>query len=187
MIVGVDFKDDVLDYLPCSTVTQYKRGALIYTQNDPAQHLYLVVRGSVKAWRTFANGRSLIIGLYGPEDFFGESLLISPHRQEQATALEATDLMAWSAEVLEQHMLQRPKLAVALVRLFAKRTVEFSQGVNSCLTDTVIERLARKLIEFSDRWGVEGRSGSVEMAMLTHEFLSECVGSSRELITQYLN
>ena len=48
-------------------------------------------------------------------------------------------------------------------------------------------RLARSLIRFSERLGTSEEDGSVRMVPFTHELLSQYVGTSREIVTHYMN
>ena len=177
---------DALEYLPYSMATEYKRGQEIYNQGDPATHLYLVVKGSVKVWRIAPKGHSIVIGLYLTEELFGESALTSQERREQATAMELTSVMAWSVEQVKHLMMQRPKLAVALLSVLATRSSGFLDRVEGFSTGTIAKRLASALIHFGERSGVEAPGGCIRMGPFTHEFLAEYVGTSREVITHYL-
>jgi CRP-like cAMP-binding protein len=53
--------------------------------------------------------------------------------------------------------------------------------------DNIARRLARSLIRFSDRLGTAEEDGSVRMTPFTHELLSQYVGTSREIVTHYMN
>jgi hypothetical protein len=48
-------------------------------------------------------------------------------------------------------------------------------------------RLARSLVRLAERLGTPQEDGSVRMIPLTHELLSQYVGTSREVVTQYMN
>jgi CRP/FNR family transcriptional regulator, cyclic AMP receptor protein len=53
--------------------------------------------------------------------------------------------------------------------------------------DNIARRLARSLIRFSERLGTTEQDGSVRLAPFTHELLSQYVGTSREIVTHYMN
>jgi CRP-like cAMP-binding protein len=53
--------------------------------------------------------------------------------------------------------------------------------------DNIARRLARSLLRFSDRLGTLDADGSVRMSPFTHELLSQYVGTSREIVTHYMN
>jgi len=83
--------------------------------------------------------------------------------------------------------MKRPRLAVALLQILVQRTLEFTQRIESFSADNISRRLARSLIRFSERLGKPDTDGSMRMAPFTHELLSQYVGTSREIVTHYMN
>jgi CRP/FNR family transcriptional regulator len=147
-----------------------------------------VIEGKVKVSRMGDDGRQVVVDIYQADEFFGESALLNlPHRSEQAAALDRTRLMAWSAAEIEDMVEKRPRLAVALMQILATRSIDFTQRIESLSVDNIARRLARSLIRFADREGTHGDNGSARMAPLTHELLAQYVGTSREIVTHYMN
>jgi CRP/FNR family transcriptional regulator len=180
--------EDPLAHLPCSSILQYRRGQVIYDQQQPCTAIYLVIDGKVKVSRLADDGHQVVVDIYQPDEFFGESAFLGlPQRPEQATALESTKLMTWSASEIEEIIARKPRLAVALLQILVQRTLEFTHRIESFSVDNIARRLARSLIRFSERLGVEEGDGSVRMAPFTHELLSQYVGTSREIVTHYMN
>jgi CRP/FNR family transcriptional regulator len=180
--------EDPLAHLPHSTVLQYKKGHTIYDANLSLAGLYLVIEGRVKISRSTECGNQVITDIYGPDEFFGEAAIVGvPHRSEQATTLETTRLMTWRTPVLQDIISRRPRLAVALLQAFVQRTLEFKDRIESLTVDPMPRRLARTLIRLSERLGAPQDDGSVRMQPLTHELLSQHVGTTREAITQQMN
>src|SRR5580700_11096842 len=90
--------EDPLAHLPCSSIVEHKKGHRIYHQDQASTCLYLVIDGRVKVARSANDGRETIVDIYQADDFFGELALLGlPRMPEQATAMEDTKLMAWSA------------------------------------------------------------------------------------------
>ncbi|MGO4884454.1 MAG: Crp/Fnr family transcriptional regulator [Bryobacteraceae bacterium] len=175
-------------HLPCSTILEYKKGQSIYSQDQPSASLYLVIEGKVKVSRTSDDGHQVILDIYQPDEFFGESAMLNlPQRSEQACAMENTRLMSWSAAEIEDIVTKRPRLAVALLQILTQRTMEFGHRIESFSVDNIARRLARSLIRFSERLGTQEADGSVSLAPFTHELLSQYVGTSREIVTHYMN
>jgi CRP/FNR family cyclic AMP-dependent transcriptional regulator len=112
--------EDPLAFLPCSSIAEFRKGQLIYNQDQPSTSIYLVIEGKVKVSRMGDDGRQVVVDIYQPDEFFGESALLNlPHRSEQAAALDRTRLMAWSAAEIEDMVEKRPRLAVALLQILA--------------------------------------------------------------------
>src|SRR5438477_5926775 len=146
--------EDPLAHLPCSSIVEYKKGQMIYNQDQPSTSIYLVIDGKVKVCRLADDGHQVVVDLYQPDEFFGESAFLNlPHRAEQATALDNTRLMTWTTAELDDMVTRRPRLAVALLQILAQRSVDFTQRIESFSADNIAKRLARSLIRFSDRLG----------------------------------
>ena len=107
--------EDPLAHLPCSSIAEYRKGQMIYNQDQPSTAIYLVIDGKVKVSRLADDGHQVVVDIYQPDEFFGESAFLNlPHRSEQATAIENTKLMTWSTSEIEEIIMKRPRLAVAL-------------------------------------------------------------------------
>lgn len=180
--------EDPLAFLSCSIVAEYKKGQLIYDQDHPSTSIYLVIEGKVKVSRMGGDGRQVVVDIYQPDEFFGESAFLNlSHRSEQAIALDNTRLMAWTTEEIEEMITSRPRLAAALLQILTKRSMDFTWRIQSLCMDNIAQRLARSLILFADRMGTREKGSLVRMAPLTHELLAQYVGTSREIVTHYMN
>jgi CRP/FNR family cyclic AMP-dependent transcriptional regulator len=179
--------EDPLAYLPFSTISEYPKGSTIYDR-ESSTSLYLVMEGRVTVSRCPDSGRQVVVDIYQADDFFGESAFLNvPHCAEQAMALANTKVMSWTAPALTDLVLRRPQLAIALLQLLARRTTNLKERLEGFCGDTIGRRLARSLIRFSHRMGTAGEGGAVYIAAFTHELLARYVGTSREIITYYMN
>jgi len=181
--------EDPLDYLPHSSIIAFKKGQIIYQQNEPSTNLYLIVEGKVKVSFIAVDGYQGILDIYQQDEFFGESAFVNlTHRGNQATAMESTKLMTWTSALVEDVIMRRPRLAVALMQLMAQRSIYLAQRIESFSRDTIERRLACALLRFSERFGTktEGGDGSICMPTFTQEVLSQYVGTTREAVTHYM-
>ena len=64
--------------------------------------------------------------------------------------------------------------------------IELEDRIESLSLDNTARRLARTLIRLSEL-GNGAEDGSTEMTALTHELLSQYIGTSREIVTHYMN
>jgi CRP-like cAMP-binding protein len=180
--------EDPLLHLPCSNIVEVKKGQIIYSQEQPSTNIYLIIAGRIKVSRVADDGHQVVVDIYQRDEFFGESALLNlPHRSEQATALDNTKVMTWTTAEIEDIITKRPRLAVALLQILVQRTIDFTQRIQSLSVDNIACRLARSLLHFSERLGTVEENGSVRMIPFTHEFLAQYVGTSREIVTHYMN
>ena len=180
--------EDVLAHLPASKTTTYHKGEMIYDADTSPRSIYLVVKGTVGISQRAQDGTDVLLDIVRPEELFGESAFLAASRpSERAQAIENTELMAWAVSEMEDLVTKRPRLAVALLQVLAQRNAEYTRRIESFAIDNVAQRLARSLLRFSERLGIQGESGPVWMMPLTHQMLSRYVGTSREIVSHHMN
>ena len=69
--------EDPLAHLPCSSILEYRKGQVIYNQDQPSISIYLVIDGKVKVCRMADDGRQVVVDIYQTDEFFGESAFLS--------------------------------------------------------------------------------------------------------------
>jgi CRP/FNR family transcriptional regulator len=142
----------------------------------------------VKVSSSLDDGTVSVVDIYTTDEYFGEGGLLGKfQREESAVALESVSLMSWTAGEIEEQVERIPKLGMALLRMMVQRCVEFEERVQSLALEKTTERVARSLLRFAERWGEPQADGSVRIPPLTHQLLSEYVGTSREIVTFQMN
>jgi CRP/FNR family cyclic AMP-dependent transcriptional regulator len=181
--------EDPLAYLPCSVIQEYRAGQTIRGANEPSTSIYLIIDGSVKVSCLPESGGEVLMDIYQPDEFFGESAFLgaSTKGTELCVAIENTKVMEWTVDQIEGIILARhPQLAIALLQVFVQRSADFKLRIESFAQDNITRRLARALLRFSGRLGHGTKDGCVQMMPFTHEVLAQYIGTSREVVTQYM-
>ncbi len=180
--------EDALMYLPRKGVTDYRRGQIIFDENEPSKGLHLVVQGRVKVAIPLEDGSQTVVDIFTTDDFFGESSLLGAGQSaERAMALDNVTLMSWTGTEIEEQVERQPRLGIALLQMLVKRTLDFEDRLQSFSLDKTPERVVRSLLRFADRLGASSEDGSVKIPALTHQVISEYVGTSREIVTFQMN
>jgi len=181
-------KADVLADLPTAGITEYSQGQTIYSQASPSHSLHWVIGGKVLISQISPDGIEVVLDIIRHDEFFGELVFLDdPHHAEQAIALEAVTAMSWDIAGVEDMVMKRPRLALALLQAIAQRNSELRRRIESLSCETIDCRLARVLIRFNERLGEPEKDGTVRLMPLTHELLARCVGTSREVVTHHMN
>lgn len=180
--------EDVLAHLPIGGITEYSQGQTIYAPACTSNSLYLVISGTVVISQIALDGKEVVLDIIRPDELFGETAFLDePRRAEQAIALEAVTVMSWGVNGVEDMVMKRPRLALALLQVMAQRNADQRRRIESLSRESMDCRLARVLIRFSERLGKPEKDGTVRLMRLTHELLARCVGTSREIVTQHMN
>jgi CRP/FNR family cyclic AMP-dependent transcriptional regulator len=147
-----------------------------------------VVSGKVKISHIAKNGPEVLLEIVRPDELFGESAILGLARpSELATAIEKVRVMVWAISDIEDLVMQRPRLGVALLQIVVQRILECNRRIETLSIDSIERRLVRSLLRFSERLGAPEEDGSIRMMPFTHEMLSRYVGTSREVITTHMN
>jgi len=180
--------EDALMYLPRKGVTDYRRGQIIYMENQPSRELHLVVRGRVKVAIPLEDGAQTLVDIFTTDDFFGETALLGGARHaERAIALDNAALMSWTISEIEEQVEREPRLGIALLQMLVKRGLDYEDRLQNFALEKTPERVVRAVLRFADRTGTRTEDGSLEVPPLTHQLISEYVGTSREIVTFHMN
>src|SRR5438067_12536923 len=80
--------EDPLAHLRCSRIVEYRKGQLLYNQDQPSTSIYLVIDGKVKVSRLADDGHQVVADIYEPAAFSGAPAFLNlAHRSAHATAL----------------------------------------------------------------------------------------------------
>jgi CRP-like cAMP-binding protein len=180
--------EDALMYLPRKGVTDYNRGDTIFDEANPSNALHLVVQGRVKVTIPLEDGSQTVVDFFSTDDFFGESAMLGANAVlERAVALDTVTLMSWTRAEIEEQIEREPRLGIALMQMEVKRGLEYQERLQSFALDKTPERIIRALLRFADHIGAPAEDGSLRIPPLTHQAISEYVGTSREIVTFQMN
>lgn len=186
--IAAQIAEDALLYLPQRKAVEYRRGDTVLDRHTEPAGLYLISRGKVKVVQGLEDGSKVIIGIYQDDDFFGETGILGVSAgARSASALEKSDIMSWSGSEIKELIERQPRLGLALVQIFAQRLLQITSRLESLALEKTPERVARTLLEFTDRIGAREEDGSVRIPALTHQLISEYACTSREIVTYQMN
>src|SRR5436190_13844606 len=161
-----------------------KRGEILFMGGDPAGGLYVVVEGSIRAYRVSTDGREQILHVEVAGATLGEVPVFDEGCYPSTTAAEEDSVLLFikKRDVLNL-CLERPRISVAALKLLARRVRNCAALVESLSLRDVDRRLAALLCaEASDHSRRTGSSVAFELA-LTHQQIAARIGSVREVVS----
>jgi CRP-like cAMP-binding protein len=166
---------------------QFRQEETIFQEGDPGQVLYLIETGQVRIYVQSEDGQETSVVLYGPGDIFGELAVIDGlPRSASATAMEDTVVYTLGRDLFRDHMKRAPQLALNFMRALSVRVRYNTQQINSLTLLDVPARLARKLVELAQQYGVV-ESGGVRINLsINQSDLASLTGTTRESINKAL-
>ncbi len=125
--------------------------------------------------------------MLGPGEMFGELSLFDPRpRTASATAVTDSRLAALAHDDLRSWLTGRPDVALHLLRALAQRLRRANDVMADLVFTDVPGRVAKALLDLSDRFGTPQENGLQVNHDLTQEELAQLVGASRETVNKAL-
>jgi CRP/FNR family cyclic AMP-dependent transcriptional regulator len=164
-----------------------RRGDVVFAEGDPGDRLYVVADGKVKLGRTATDGRENLLAILGPGEMFGELSVFDPGaRTSTATALTEGLLLGLGQHDLRAWLAGRPEVAEELLGALARRLRRTNEAMADLVFSDVPGRVAKALLDLSEKFGTEQDGGVLVAHDLTQEELAQLVGASRETVNKAL-
>ena len=169
-----------------SRAIQIAKHANIYTCGEPGDTVYFIESGQVKLIMVSTEGRECIFAVHGAGEIFGElSLSGLGERVETAAAMEETALKVIpSAKFFA--LLGGNSLLEGFVRYLAVRIAEQQQVIAHLVTVDSEQRLGQTLLQLARSLGKQGPDCMRIEHKITHEELSEMVGTTRSRVSVFM-
>ena len=158
----------------------------IYTCGDSDELVYFVESGQIKLLMLSPEGRECLLAIHTTGDIFGELCLSGlGARLETATAMEDTVVKQIPCQQFFSR-LERDKLFPGFVQYLTVRIADQQQVIANLVTVDSEQRLGKTLLSLARTLGKKDpRSIRIELK-ITHEELSEMVGTTRPRISVFM-
>jgi len=184
------FKEQLRDSLQRETrnshAVKVSRHTNVYTCGDQDEMVYFIESGQIKLLMLSAEGKECLLAIHGAGDIFGELCLSGlGARLETAMAMRATTLKQIPCGQFFAR-LSRDSLFEGFVRYLAVRIADQQQVIANLVTVDSEQRLGKTLLQLARTMGKKDpRSIRIELR-ITHEELSEMVGTTRPRISLFM-
>ncbi len=164
----------------------FGKGMIIFHKGSPGQTLYIIESGKVRIFILSESGQEISVNIYGPGDVFGElALLDGLPRSAGAVAMEKTETFTLHRDDFLRHLEAYPRMAQSIMEVLSTRVRYTTDYAESLAFLDVYGRVAAKLLELADRYGVQKEGIEIELR-LTQTELASWVGATRESVNKVL-
>ena len=133
----------------------------IFSQGEPVDHAYKVVRGVVRLCKHLPDGRRQIAQFLFPGDYF--SFVTIGDHGFSAEAVVDLSLLSFSQERIERLCHDNPNLRNRLFQILSQRVCDIQNHLTIVGRQTAKERVAAFLLLLSERLGAGGETFDVPM------------------------
>jgi CRP/FNR family transcriptional regulator, cyclic AMP receptor protein len=185
-----EFKQQLRESLRRETLNSHaikvSRHANVYSCGDQDEMVYFIESGQIKLLMLSSEGRECILAIHSAGDIFGELCLSGlGARLETATAMKQTTLKQIPCSQFFAR-LTRDSLFEGFVQYLAVRIADQQQVIANLVTVDSEQRLGKTLLQLARTMGKKDpRSIRIELR-ISHEELSEMVGTTRPRISMFM-
>jgi CRP-like cAMP-binding protein len=158
----------------------------VYNCGDQDDHVYFIESGQIKLLILSCQGKECILAIHTAGDIFGELCLSGlGARVETAMAMKTTMVKQIPSSQFFAR-LSRDSLLEGFVRYLAVRIADQQQVITNLVTVDSEQRLGQTLLQLARTLGKKDpRSIRIELK-ISHEELSEMVGTTRPRISVFM-
>ena len=168
--------------------TSYPRGAVLFSEGQVVHGVFLVCRGSVKMSISGADGKTLIAHIAGPGEALGLSSAFTgnPYKATAET-LEPAKISFMRRDDFLRFVGEHQDACLRAARQVSHECEAESDHIRALgLSHSVTEKLAHLLLSWCNERGKESEGGTRLQLLMTHEDISQLIGTSRETVTRLL-
>jgi CRP/FNR family transcriptional regulator, cyclic AMP receptor protein len=180
--------DERADLRSRGIARRFPRGATVFHEGEVPGKVVVITSGRVKVTADTEDGREVVLSFKGPGELLGEvSALDGGPRSATVTTLEPVEALVLPLADFHSFLEHNRRVSVGLLHVVCARLRDADrQRIEFAAYDTV-GRVARRLVELSERFGEQGEDGVDITLPISQEELANWAASSREAVTKALH
>ena len=179
-------KEELKEVTACKTSRFYKKGDIIFNENELLSGVYCVREGICKLTKLSSNGKDHTVKLMGKGELIGQRSIISGERTNlSAVALNDIELCFVPKEQILNNIKTNQEFSFNMLQNLAQDLREAEDDLINMAQKTVRQRLAETLIYVGKTFG-EDQNGYLN-ANLSREDYASIVGTATESAIRILS
>jgi CRP-like cAMP-binding protein len=173
--------DDLQRLAAVARAREYDKGAVLFTEGDASDSLYILTEGRVKVSKMTVRGTELILEIFGPGDPVGAvAVYESRAYPATATALEPTTSLLIPRQAFFSLLETYPTMVRGLLTGLTHRLVELTNRLAELSGGRIDARLARFFLKLADDMGRRRDDGIFIGLTLSRQEIADMIGTTIE-------
>jgi CRP/FNR family transcriptional regulator len=173
--------DDRQRLAAVASLREFEKGDYLFSEGDASDHLYTIVSGRVKVFKTTARGTDVILELFGAGDPVGAvAAYESRAYPASAVALEPTACLLIPRQAFFALLETHPTMVRGLLGGLTHRLVELTNRLTELSGGRVDARLARFFLKLADDIGQKRHDGTFIPLALSRQEIADMIGTTIE-------
>jgi CRP/FNR family transcriptional regulator len=163
----------------------FNAGQVIYVEGEPAESIYILESGWVKATRMTREGREQAMMFLRPVEIFGDiAVFTGTTYPGTVVALEDVDVWVIPAKTILDLIPRHPELAMAIIRHLGGRVLHYISLVEDLSLRNVEARLANTLLRHAEL--IDGQLIVPRREWTTFDEMATRLGTVRDVLSRAL-
>ncbi|MEU7019497.1 Crp/Fnr family transcriptional regulator [Streptomyces sp. NPDC046203] len=165
----------------------YAQGEVMIRERDASAYVLALLSGWSAVSVDTERGARLILALRGAGEIVGDLAAVDRGpRSATVTALGQVEAVAISGNRFRRFLAARPHATALVMRQLATRLRSADVERRSLASETVLQRLAVRLVELAERAGRRDESGTALELRLPQHDVAAAIGATREAVAKAL-
>lgn len=174
------------DLIKGARVKSFKKKQPIYEEGDSPLFIYYVLKGKVRTFLYYQDGRELSTGIHVEKLFFGyESMLLNERYTDNSAALEDSEIALIPKDKFFELMYKKPAIASKFIKLLSGNIKEKEEQMLGFAYDSVRKRVANTLVNVALKSVVDEIQDEV-LIRISRDDLAALAGTANETISRML-
>ena len=166
-------------------LTEFRKKQKLFTQGEPATHVFYIQEGSVKFAVTSRAGKEAVVAILGSGDFLGESCLVGkPLWIGTATTMTQGSALVIPKDEMIRLLHAEHELSDRFISYMVTRNLRTEEDLIDQLFNSTEKRLARTLLLLA-RYGKPTQE--LQLPKVSQNTLAEMVGTIRTRVNFFMN
>lgn len=140
----------------------FKKNEIIYIENDTPEDLMCLLKGKVKIYKDGVGGRSQIIRMIRPVQYFGyRAYFANESYVTSASAFEPSQVCLISMKIVEHFLRNNGNLAMFFIQLLSVDLGVTDERVVNLTQKHIRGRLAESLLFLKENYGLENDGATI--------------------------
>ena len=166
-------------------IRSYPKKAVLINEAETGDSLFVLLKGSCKAFAMDESGREITYSTIHEGDYFGEMSLDGGPRSASVITIEPSTCAVVSRAAISEHLAAHPEFAMTLVVQVIRRARAATEAARNMALMDVYGRLV-SVLEKHDGVSTTLADGSIALEAITHQEIASRVGASREMVSRLL-
>lgn len=167
----------------------YEKDSFIFLKDEPLTHVYFILEGEVKIFRTNPDGKEQIVNmLKSPDMFPHQGLFRQGNYPANAQVTKETKLLSISIANFEEFLIVYPSVSMKMFRILSEIIFDLQNRLEERMLFSVYDQIIMQLLRLANKHGQRISDHEMKISLqLTNQDLANMIGSSRETVSRTIS